>query len=614
MTPPSTAGISRPEVVTEAVPEKRAGWIRLATSADHKDVGRMYIATAFIFLAATLTLLLMMRIQLLIPDATLIRPTIFDRLLSNYAISGVLLFALPLFLGLMSYLVPLQIGARGNALPRINQLGFWMYLIGAITIYMSFLWRPSEAGSFAIPPLSDPINSPAHGVDAWAGGAAIVILGFVLFAVANLVTVRLHRAPGMVWRRMPLFSFASSVVSWLLVVIGPIMIAALTMLLIDRNMDGIFFNPDEGGAPLFYEHLAYIFFTGAYVAVVVSAIGAFSEILSTFSRQPVFSQRAIAGSMVAFTVLATLAWMQNMYAAPIRIGYLYFAMLMGIAAIVPIGLVVFNWIQTVSGGKIEKKAPLKYAIAGIVLMLFGFAGEWAQTVIPVNWQLANTGWAWGDTHFVMIGAAVLGGFAALTYWFPKITGRYMGEGLSSASCGLIFAGSLLMIFPLQLAGLEGMPADINEFFEGTGVSTYNFLASIGAFVTIIGVVVGMVNAASSYNNGAPAGHDAWGGTSLEWFALSPPDAHNFDLVPDVRSDTPLLDIRDAVTGNATELVLPAAKVTAPEPIAVGAAGESDPAPSEPEVSPAPVADESEAVADEAPEAPSADDEADGPVA
>ncbi len=356
------------------------------------------------------------------------------------------------------------------------------------------------------------------------------------------------------------------------------------MLMIDRNFDGVFFDAGEGGGPLLYSHLAWVFFTGIYVAIVLAAIGTISEIFSTFTRQPQFGQRTIAGSMVAFAVLGFLAWMQNMYSAPIPIGFLYFAMAMAVALLVPIGLIAFNWIGTLRGGRAELRPPLQFAVAAAVLMLLGLAGEWAGSVIPVAWQVANTGVAWGDTHFALVGAGVLGGFAALQYWYPKLTGRYMGRTLAALSLWLSVVGTILMVIPIQLAGLAGMPVDVSEYFEGTGLSTYNALGSIGAFILILGVVFALINAAASYNRGTRAGPDPWGGSTLEWFALSPPPPHNFDLIPDVRSNEPFRDIREAVRRRSTEVVLPPARpaehrepvpAAAPEPQAGDGAGDDE---------------------------------------
>jgi cytochrome c oxidase subunit I+III len=604
MTPPAHSAVARPEVVSENLAPRSRRWSDTVTSSDHKAVGRMYIETALIFLTGAVTILALMRLQLLLPDSSLMRPVIFDRLLSTYGVTAMLLFAVPLLLGLISYIVPLQIGSRGVALPRINSLSYWLYLVGGVTIFATFLYRPSEAGTIGLMPLADDLHSAENnGVDAWAAGVALVVSGFVLFAINMIATVRANRAPGMVWRRVPLFSVAATIISYVLLVVGPIMVAAMTMVIVDRNFDGVFFDPGEGGSPLLYAHLAWIFFTGTYVVVLLGAFGAISEIVPTFSRRPQFAQRTIAGSMAAFAVLGVLAWMQNMYSAPISVGWLYFAMAMALAAIIPVGLILFNWIATLRGTTTSMRAPMRFAAGAIVLIVIGLAGEWAQAVIPVGWQIANTATAWGDTHFAMIGAGVLGGFAALYYWFPKITGRYMGESLGRASFGAILVGSIVMIVPIQLAGLDGMAVDISRYPGDSGLTAYNVIGSIGAFVLVTGILLTLVNAAASFNGGATAGPDAWGGNTLEWFALSPPPAHNFDLVPDVRSNEPLHDIRVAVRRRATALELPPAGRPEPQPQP------------EPEPVAGPAAAGSEGSADPAePEASATADEGHGPVA
>lgn len=556
--PPTLQGTARPEVVSEEIPRGRPGWIELVTSADHKNVGRMYIATSLFFAAIALTELVIMRLQLAVPDNTLMRPEIFDRLLSAYGVTALLFFALPLMIGLISYVVPLQIGARGYALPRLHHLSYWLYLFGGITIYASFLYRPSEAGTIALPPLSDASFLEGRAVDAWLIGVGLVLVGFVVFAVTTIATVRSSRSPGMVWRRTPLFAWSGIVVSYTLLVVSSIMLAAIAMLVIDRHFDGVFFIPGDGGAPLLYGHLSSIFLAGSYISVVIAAFGAISEILPTFSRQPHFGQRTIAASLAALAVLAVLAWMQNMYAAPIPIGLLYFAMLMALSAAVPVGLILFNWIATLSGGSVRMRSPMLFALGAIAFTVLGLAGELAQSIIPVAWQVADTGVAWGDTHAALVGAGVLGGFAALHYWFPKLNGTLMGESLAKASFTAIVGGAILMIIPMQLAGLEGMPVDVYKFPADSGLSLLNLLATIGSVIFAVGVLLTMVNASISLRRGVGAGPDPWGGTTLEWFAPSPPPVHNFDLVPDVRSPEPLTDIRDAVRRRNTRWAPPPA--------------------------------------------------------
>ena len=502
MSPP-TLSPARPEVVSEGLRKRRPGWVERATSTDHKSVSLIFLAGALSFLVIAAVELAVMRVQLFVPENTMIDPETFNRILSVFGATTVVLFAIPLALALIGYIVPLQIGARGVAFPRLNLLAAWLYLAGAATIYGSFLYRPSSAGTLALPPLSTTTYSPTHGVDAWIVGVGLAVLGFVLFAVNMLTTVRNMRAPGMVWRRVPIFSWAGTAISGVLLVTGAAMLAALVMLMIDRHFSGIFFDSQQGGAPLLYEHLAWIFFTGAYVIVVLFAVGTISEILPTFARKPLFSHRAAARGVVAIAVLGVLAWIQNMYTAPIPKGWDFFAMLMALALAVPVGLLLVNWIATLWRGALRLSAASLFALGAISTMVIGLAGELTYSVVPVGWQLDNTAAAQADTAFVIVGGAVLGGFAALHYWFPKMTGRTLGEGLARISFGAILAGVHLYAWPMFLAGLKGQPVDVQKFYSGIGLSGYNVVASIGAFVLLIGIVVGVVNVATSYGNGHP---------------------------------------------------------------------------------------------------------------
>jgi cytochrome c oxidase subunit 1 len=555
--------VARPEVVVDGFPRRRPRWIEIATSADHKDVGRVMIGAALGFLFIALVELLLMRLQLAIPDNTLLTPVTFNRMLSLYGATAIFLFAIPLALGFFYYLAPLQVGARGTALPRLGQLGLWLYLAGATVLYAGFLFTPSEAGVNPLAPLSELAFLPNNGVDAWAAANGLATLGFVLIAVNLMATLRLLRAPGMAWRRVPVFAWSAAICSWLLLVIGPVMLAAISMLLIDRNFDGIFFADGSGGAPLLWEHLSWIFFTGAYMLILIAALGAIAEIVPVFSRKPLFNRGVVIGSLGAIAVIGTLAWMQNMLTAPIGIGWMYFAMIMSLALIVPFGLIVFNLIATMIGGVLQMRAPLLFALGAISSISIGLGAEISHSMVAVAWRLHNTTDATAATHFALIGGAVFGGFAALHYWYPKLTGRTMGETLARFSFWTMAIGILVAFVPLFIAGGDhGEVADAYKFFAGTGVSTLNLIATIGAFVLAIGIVLTLVNAISSRSNGARAGHDQWGGDSLEWFTLSPPEPHNFDVLPDVRSDRPMRDIREAIA-HSTARAERAARETQP---------------------------------------------------
>jgi heme/copper-type cytochrome/quinol oxidase subunit 1 len=543
----SAAAGRRPELVVDGFAPRRPRWVQLATSADHKDVGRVMVVAALGFLFVALIELLLMRLQLAIPENTFLTPVTFNRMLSLYGATAIFLFALPLALGLFYYVAPLQIGARGTALPRLGQIGLWLFLLGAAILYTGFLYTPSEAGANPLSPLSGIAFLPNNGVDAWCAATGLATLGLVLIAIDLVATLRGLRAPGMAWRRLPVFAWAAAICSWLTIVCGATLLAAIAMLLIDRNFDGIFFADGSGGAPLLWEHLSWIFFTGAYVLILIFALAALAEIVPAMARRPLFNRGAVIGSLAAIAAIGPLAWMQNMLTAPIGLGWMYFAMLMSLALIVPFGLVFFNLLATLRGGALRMRAPLLFAAGAIASIAVGLAAEIMQSTVAAAWELKNTTDATAATHFALVGGAVFGGFAALHWWFPKMTGRTMGESLARISFWTMAVGTLLAFVPLLLAGgVDGQVIDAYEYFAGSGVDTYNLLATIGAFVLAAGILMTLVNAILSREGGGEAGHDPWGGDSLEWFALSPPQPHNFDLLPDVRSARPMRDVREAV--------------------------------------------------------------------
>jgi heme/copper-type cytochrome/quinol oxidase subunit 1 len=561
----STTETPRPEIAVDGFPNRRrSGFAQMITSADHKDVAKILMVGSggFLFLAALE--LLLMRLQLAIPENTFMEPYMFNRVLSLYGATSIFFFALPLVMGIFLYVAPLQVGARGTALPRLSQIGGALWVAGAVVLYSGFLWTPSEAGINPLPPLSELAFISNNGVDAWLTACGFATLGLVFIAIDLSTTLRVDRAPGMAWRRAPIFAWTAAVGSWLMLFIGPVLLAAFTMLLIDRNYDGTFFADGGGGAPLLWQHFTWIFYSGAYMLVLIFAFAAIAEIFSTFSGNPIFNRSAVMTSILAVAVLGTLAWLQNMYTAPIGIGWKYFGMLMALSLIVPVGLLFYNLIATLTGGALRMRAPVLYAIGALAIISLGLAAELQQSLVGAAWYLKGTTDSTAATHFALIGGAVFGGFAALHYWFPKMTGRTMGEQLGRIAFWTMALGTVVAFVPMAIAGWEeNQVVDAYKFFNHTGVNFWNFLASVGVLILFIGVVLVLANAVSSVRNGARAGHDPWGGDTLEWLTLSPPPPHNFDVQPDVRSERPMHDIRVSIARRAQQVEERAARESQP---------------------------------------------------
>ena len=374
----------------------------------------------------------------------------------------------------------------------------------------------------------------------------MVTLGILLLAIDLLVTVRNLRAPGMAWRRAPIFVWSAAIVCWQIVIIAPVFLAALTMLMIDRQLDGGFFTGGVGGAPLLWQHLSYMFFTGVYMAVAVTMLGAISEIVQTFTRKP------LPGPQGSHRVAGRdrrhrhpgLDPEHDHGADPDRLQVLRDAAVD--LADRSFRAVFYNLIAAVSGSDFHMRAPLRFAMGALSLASVGLAAEVSQSTIALGTRLQQTYDAWAATHFALIGFAVFGGFAAVAYWYPKMTGRMLDEERAKISFWIMFTGALIALVPLFGAGVEGQVTDSYRFFGGEGVSAFNAIATAGTVVLFVGLILAIGNLVRSRHEGAPATPDPWRGDSLEWLALSPPEPHNFDVLPDVRSIQPMRDIRESL--------------------------------------------------------------------
>jgi cytochrome c oxidase subunit I len=539
-------GGGSPEIVLHARRERPGGWLAWLTTTDHKKIGIMYLFATFAFFIIGGVEALLMRLQLAQPNGTVVTPETYNGLVTMHGTTMVFLFVVPVLAGFGNYLVPLMIGARDMAFPRLNALSFWLLLFGGMAFYTSIFFDPPRAGWTMYAPLSDDTYSPSGGVDAWIFLIHLTGISSLVGAINFIATIHNMRAKGMGWGRMPLFVWTILVYSYLLVIALPAVATAVTMLLTDRHFGTAFFDPTGGGDPLLWQHLFWFFGHPEVYIMVLPAFGMISEILPVFSRKPIFGYKAIAAATVAIAFLGLLVWAHHMFATPTSTVVLAFFMLSSFTIAVPTGIKIFNWIATLWRGNIVYKTPLMYAAAVPGLFVVGGISGVILAIFPVDWQLTDTYFVVAHLHYVLFGGTVFGIFAGLYYWFPKMSGRMMSEGLGKASFWTMFVGFNLTFLVLHSAGLSGMPRRVYDYSDDLHVSGYNLVSTIGSFILGVGVLLTVINVLYSIKHGKRAGNDPWKGNTLEWFTQSPPPVNNFDVIPRIRSVEPMKDIRREV--------------------------------------------------------------------
>jgi cytochrome c oxidase subunit I len=536
----------RPEVVMHGLRDRPRGWLEWLTTTDHKKIGLLYLFATFLFFVLGGVEALVMRLQLAQPNGTLVDPETYNGLVTIHGTTMVFLFVVPVLAGFGNYMLPLMIGARDMAFPRLNALSFWLLLFGGLVFYASVFFEPPQTGWTFYAPLSDDAFSPASGVDAWIMLIHLTGLSSIIGAINFVATIHNMRAKGMSWGRMPLFVWSLLVYSYLLIAALPAVAAAVTMLLTDRHFGTDFFDATGGGDPMLWQHLFWFFGHPEVYIMILPAFGMISEILPVFARKPIFGYKAIAAATVAIAFLGLLVWAHHMFTTPTATVVLAFFMLSSFAIAVPTGIKIFNWIATLWRGQIVFTTALMYAAALPALFVIGGISGVILAIFPVDWQLHDTYFVVAHLHYVLFGGSVFGIFAGLYYWFPKMSGRLMSEGLGKASFWTMFVGFNLTFLVQHSAGLEGMPRRIYDYPEELGVSGYNLVSTIGSFILGIGVLLTLVNVLLALKSGKRAGNDPWRANTLEWFTPSPPPPNNFDVVPRVRSVEPMKDIRREV--------------------------------------------------------------------
>ncbi len=551
---------ARPEVVVHGVKERPGGWTNWLTTTDHKKIGILYLFTTFGFFVLGGVEALLMRLQLSAPDNDFVSPRTYSDLMTMHGSTMIFLFLVPVAAGFGNYFIPLMIGARDMAFPRLNALSYWLFLFGGIAFYVSLFYTPPGAGWTAYAPLSDNAYMQDNGVDAWIFMIHLTGLSSLIGSVNFVATIHNMRAKGMGWGRMPLFVWSILIYAYLLILALPAIAAAVTMLLTDRHFGTAFFDPTGGGDPMLWQHLFWFFGHPEVYIMVLPAFGIVSEVLPVFARKPIFGYKAIAASTAAIAFLSLLVWAHHMFATPMGTVVLAFFMLSSFAIAVPTGIKIFNWIATLWRGQIVFKTPLYFMVGFLGTFVLGGVTGIIVAIFPVDWQLTDTYFIVAHFHYVLMGGSTFAIIGGLYYWFPKMSGRMMSETLGKLSFWMMFIGFWMTFLVQHSLGMEGMPRRIYRYDDSAGWGTQNLVSTIGAFILGVGVLVTMINVIVSLKNGKKAGNDPWQANTLEWFTSSPPPENNFDEIPRVRSAEPMKDIRREVLRGAGD---PAGSVAQP---------------------------------------------------
>jgi cytochrome c oxidase subunit I len=517
----------------------RMAWI---STVDHKRIGILYMLTALVFFAIGGFEALLIRLQLATPDSHLLHPDTYNMLFTMHGTTMIFLVAMPALFGLGNYFVPLQIGARDMAFPRLNAFSFWLVPFGGLLLHFSFLAGGApDVGWFAYAPLSESPFSSQHGVDYWALALFVLGIGSVAASINFIVTVLTMRAPKMTLRRLPLFTWMFFINSFLVVVALPVLNAGLVMLLADRQLNTHFFLPSGGGSAIMWQHIFWAFGHPEVYIVAIPAFGILSEIIPVFSRKPIFGYEFVAGSTVAIAFLSLLVWAHHMFTTGLGHTIDLFFVASSLLIAIPTGVKVLNWTATMIGGRIKLKVPMLFCVAALLqFLLAGLTGV-SHAVAALDWQTKNTYYLVAHFHFVFVGLIVFAILGAVHYWFPKMSGRMLSERLGKWSFWLMVIGFNMTFLTQHFLGLAGMPRRVFTYPDLPGWGWMNMISTIGAFFMGAAALVFIWNLIVSLFRGAIAGDNPWQAWTLEWATTSPPPHENFHELPPISSRRPLWD-------------------------------------------------------------------------
>ena len=520
-------------------------------TVDHKRLGLMYIASALLFFVIAGVMATAIRAQLMFANSHLIDPATYNRLFTMHGTSMVFLVGMPMVAGFSNYLIPLMIGARDMAFPRLNAFGFWIFLFGGFLLYFSYIGGSglSGAGSapdvgwFAYAPLTSKAFSRGAATDYWILGILVSGIGSIASAINVIATAFCMRCPGMTLSKMPMFVWVMLVDAWLIIIALPPLSAAQIMLLVDRFLGGNFFNTQSGGSAVLWQHFFWIFGHPEVYILIFPAFAILSEIIPVFSRKPLFGRPAMVGAVIAIGFISLGVWAHHMFAVGMTSWSNTFftasTMLVGI----PTGIKIFNWTATMYGGKIRLDTPMLFCCGFLLQFLVAGLTGIMLAVSPLDWQFHDSYFVVGHFHFTLAGGLVMGLFAGIYYWFPKAIGKMYNEKLGRWHFWLFVIGFNVTFIPMHFLGALGMPRRIYTYQAGRGWEFWNLVSSLGVIIQAAAILCFVWNIIHSARKGEPATDDPWDGWTLEWATSSPPPEYNFEKLPVVRSSRPLWDVK-----------------------------------------------------------------------
>ncbi|MEE3325901.1 MAG: cytochrome c oxidase subunit I [Myxococcota bacterium] len=541
-------------VVQSPTEPKPGFWIRAhewATTVDHKKLGMMYIGSGLLFFLIGGFEASLMRTQLAFANNDFVSPETFNRLMTVHGTTMVFFVGMPVFFGFGNFLIPLMIGARDLAFPRLNAFGFWLFLFGGILFYFSWLGGDGlygtgtapDVGWFAYSPLTSPAFEPGHSTDYWILGIMVSGFGSTATALNFCVTIICLRCPGMKLMKMPLFVWLMLVNGFLVLVAMTPLTAAQVMLLFDRFLGSHFFDAQAGGDAILWQHFFWVFGHPEVYILIIPAFAIASEIAPVFSRKPIFGYEIMVAATVGIGFISLGVWVHHMFAVGLAAGVNTFFAASTMAIAVPTGIKIFNWLGTMWGGKIRFSMPMLWCTAFLFeFVIAGLTGI-MLSVVPFDWQLSDSYFVVAHFHFVLIGGLLYNIFAGIYYWFPKATGKMLSEKWGKWHFWVFVFGFNMTFGTMHFQGLLGMPRRIYTFDPGRGWDVLNLITSIGVIFQAIGVLFFLWNIYTSLRNGEEAGDDPWDAWTLEWSTTSPPPAYNFETIPTVRSRRPLWDLK-----------------------------------------------------------------------